>query len=63
MPYESQAQAAFFNTHRKQLARQGVNVDEWNQASKGLKLPEHSSQRGLTQSKTKRGTIARSFNL
>jgi hypothetical protein len=40
MPYKSQAQAAFFNIHRKELEKQGVDVDEWNQSSKGLKLPK-----------------------
>lgn len=44
MPYLSEAQEAFFNAHRKKLEAEGVNVDEWNQASKGLKLPEHSRQ-------------------
>jgi hypothetical protein len=40
MPYKSQKQAAYFNIHKKELEKQGVNVDEWNQSSKGLKLPE-----------------------
>lgn len=40
MPYVSDAQRRFFNANRKQLASQGVDVDEWNQASKGKKLPE-----------------------
>ena len=44
MPYESQAQEAWFNLHKKKLEAQGVNVDEWNQASKGLELPEHSQK-------------------
>lgn len=39
MPYKSRAQAAYFNTHRAQLERQGVDVDEYNAASKGMKLP------------------------
>ena len=39
MPFKSQAQAAYFNTHKAQLEKQGVNVDEWNAASKGMKLP------------------------
>jgi hypothetical protein len=41
MPYKSQAQAAFFNKNRKKLEKQGVNVDEWDEASKGKKLPKH----------------------
>lgn len=45
MPYKSKAQAAYFNIHRKELERQGVNVDEWNRASKGKRLPEHASKR------------------
>lgn len=40
MPYKSQAQAAYFNMHKKQLQKQGVDVEEWNQASKGKKLPK-----------------------
>ena len=39
--YKSLAQAVFFNIHKKQLEKQGVNVNEWNKASKGKKLPEH----------------------
>lgn len=42
MPYKSQAQATYFNTHKKQLEAQGVDVEEWNAASKGKKLPKHS---------------------
>jgi hypothetical protein len=41
MPYKSKAQAAYFNIHRKKLERQGLDVDEWNRASKGMKLPNH----------------------
>jgi len=40
MPYKSKAQEAYFNIHKKELERKGVNVDEWNKASKGKKLPE-----------------------
>ena len=42
MPYKSEAQEEFFNANRKKLEAQGVDVDEWNKASEGLKLPEHS---------------------
>lgn len=49
MPYKSQAQAAYFNANRAKMEAHGVNVDEWNSASKGMKLakrvmkhhPEH----------------------
>lgn len=42
MPYKSKAQAAYFNIHKKQLEKQGVNVGEWNKASKGKKLPKRA---------------------
>lgn len=44
MPYKSQAQAAYFNIHKKELEKQGVNVKEWNEASKGKKLPKKVSK-------------------
>jgi hypothetical protein len=40
MPYKSDAQRKYFNANRKELESQGVDVDEWNQSSKGKKLPE-----------------------
>jgi hypothetical protein len=42
MPYKSKAQAAYFNIHKAELEKQGVNVDEWNEASKGKDLPDHA---------------------
>lgn len=39
MPYKSLAQERYFNANRAKLEAQGVNVNEWNQASKGKKLP------------------------
>lgn len=39
MPYKSLKQERYFNANRKKLEKQGVNVNEWNQASKGKKLP------------------------
>jgi hypothetical protein len=42
MPYKSQAQAAYFNANRAKLEKQGVDVDEWNQASKGKLLPKRA---------------------
>lgn len=40
MPYESQAQAGYFHTHKAELEKQGVDVDEWDRATKGKKLPK-----------------------
>jgi hypothetical protein len=42
MPYKSQAQAGYFHTHKAQLEKQGVNVDEWDAASKGKSLPKRA---------------------
>jgi hypothetical protein len=39
MPYKSIAQDRFFNANKKKLESKGVDVSEWNSASKGLKLP------------------------
>ncbi len=39
MPYKSLAQERYFNANRARLQREGVNVSEWNEASKGKKLP------------------------
>jgi hypothetical protein len=45
MPYKSRAQAAYFNIHKKELQRQGVNVEKWNKESKGKKLPKRVKKR------------------
>lgn len=48
MPYRSLAQERYFNANRAKLERQGVDVNEWNQASKGKKLPKKAKKpRGL----------------
>ena len=40
MPYKSKAQEKYFNANKEKLAKQGVNVNEWNKASKGKSLPD-----------------------
>lgn len=40
MPYKSKSQAGYFHAHKKELEAQGVDVDEWDAASKGKKLPQ-----------------------
>jgi|GEM_PF-1872519 len=45
MPYKSQAQAGYFHTHKKQLEAQGVNVDEWDAATKGKHLPKRVARK------------------
>ena len=44
MPFKSKAQRGWMNANRDKLEKQGVNVQEWNQASKGLKLPAKAPQ-------------------
>ena len=53
MPYVSQAQAGFFHTHKKQLAQQGVDVAEWDAATKGKKLPKRAPANGDGHSRMK----------
>jgi hypothetical protein len=50
MPYKSKAQEKYFNANRGKLESQGVDVGEWNAASKGKKLPPKK-----TPTKRKRG--------
>jgi hypothetical protein len=51
MPYKSDAQRKFFNVNRAAMMKQGVNVDEWNKASKGLKLPERAKRKHILKAK------------
>jgi len=44
-PYVSEAQRAYFNIHKKELEKQGVNVEHWNEESKGKDLPEHAKKK------------------
>jgi hypothetical protein len=43
MPYKSVAQMRYFNANKKKLEKEGVNIQEWNDASKGKtkSLPYH----------------------
>lgn len=43
MPFKSQKQEAFMNANKSKMESQGVDVDEFNQASKGKKLPVKKS--------------------
>ena len=55
MPYKSQRQRRFFNANREKLESQGVDVDEYNRASKGMDLPETKG------SKKKRKSVFRRY--
>jgi hypothetical protein len=52
MPYRSLKQERFFNANRGKLEAQGVNVDEWNAASKGKSLPEKSPTHAMLNPKS-----------
>ena len=45
MPFKSDAQRKFFNANRAKLEKQGVDVEEWNSATKGKKLPKKVSKK------------------
>ena len=59
MSFKSKAQAAFFNIHKKELQKQGVNVDEWNASSKGKDLPEHVGDHAKPQKQLRHTTRPR----
>jgi len=42
MPFKSEAQRRYFEANKAKLEKQGVNVKEWEQSSKGMKLPERA---------------------
>jgi hypothetical protein len=50
MPYESKAQAGYFHTHKAELEKQGVDVGEWDRATKGKHLPARAQTGGTITS-------------
>jgi hypothetical protein len=51
MPFKSEAQRRYFEANKSKLEKEGVDVKEWEQASKGMKLPERSSKKATTKKK------------
>jgi hypothetical protein len=47
VPYKSDAQRRYFNANRAKLEAEGVDVDEYNQSSKGKKLPERVEKQAM----------------
>lgn len=45
MPYKSDAQRKFFNANKRRLVREGVDVEEWNDVSEGMRLPKRISKK------------------
>jgi hypothetical protein len=44
MPFKSKAQQGFMEAHRAEMEKHGVNMSEWEKASKGLKLPKRAKK-------------------
>jgi hypothetical protein len=42
MPFKSQARRRYFEANKAKLEKQGVDVKEWEESSKGLKLPKRA---------------------
>lgn len=62
MPYKSKAQAAYFNIHKAELEKQGVDVGEWNQASKGMSLPSHAGAHAARKAEKAAGKTPGSYH-
>lgn len=48
MPFKSQAQEGYFHEHKAELEKMGVNVDEWDRATKGKHLPKRAPKEKST---------------
>jgi hypothetical protein len=46
MPFKSEAQRRYFEANKSKLEKQGVDVEEWEQSSKDMKLPERAPKKG-----------------
>ena len=45
MPYKSDKQRKYFHANKEKLEKQGVNVHEWDEASKGKHLPRKAPKK------------------
>ncbi len=45
MTYQSLAQEGYFHTHKAELERQGVDVAEWDKATKGKHLSKRKGRK------------------
>lgn len=55
MPYKSLKQERFFHANKSSLERQGVNVGEWDAASKGKALPVRAPKKSSLTVNMKKG--------
>lgn len=51
MPYSSDAQRRYFNANKAALMKKGVDVNEWNEASKRMALPEKVKRKQILKGK------------
>jgi hypothetical protein len=51
MPFKSEAQRRYFEANKSKLEKQGVDVKEWEQVSKGMKLPERAPKKTTKKKK------------
>lgn len=54
MPYVSEAQRRYFHANKAKLEAQGVDVGEWDAATKGKKIPERVGNKPTFKQKAKR---------
>ncbi len=57
MPYKSVKQERFFNANKAKMEKQGVDVNEWNAASKGMKLPTRVTPKAAVKIRAKAGKL------
>ena len=62
MPYKSEAQRRYFNANRDKLEAEGVDVDEWNESSKGKKASHQEWNEMETLKEKKSGVISDLFD-
>jgi hypothetical protein len=53
MPFKSEAQRRYFEANKSKPEKQGVDAEEWEQASKGMKLLERAHKRATKKKKTR----------
>lgn len=57
MPYKSEAQRRYFNANRKKLEAEGVDVDHWNETSKGKDMPEKKAYADAVEKQARSGDL------
>jgi hypothetical protein len=45
MPFKNEAQRRYFEANKANLEKQGVDVKEWEDSSRGMTLPERAPRK------------------